>query len=150
LALLHGEADRLEEARSEFEQLAVADFTDLPRDLVWLISIAILSEVCAYLRDDARLAMLYDLLLPYAGRTVVVGAPVIVCLATQEHQWWPAGYEMVWRQTKRALTTCLQSRNPPRGGPRLACVVTSDGGVERETGIEPATTCLEGRCSISW
>ena len=79
LALLHGEADRLEESRSEFEQLAVADFTDLPRDLVWLISVAILSEVCAYLGDDARSAMLYDLLLPYAGRTVVVSAPVIVC-----------------------------------------------------------------------
>ena len=32
--------------------------------------------------------------------------------------------ESVWRRAKRAPTTCLESRRPPFGGPRLACVVT--------------------------
>jgi tetratricopeptide (TPR) repeat protein len=78
-ALLHSEAGRPEKVRDEFEQLAIADFADLPRDVVWLICVALLSEVCAYLGDAARSAKLYDLLLPYAGRTVVAGNPVILC-----------------------------------------------------------------------
>jgi len=79
LALLHSEAGRPEEVRGEFERLATADFADLPRDLVWLVSVALLSEVCAYLGDAARSVTLYNLLLPYAERTVIVSAPVIVC-----------------------------------------------------------------------
>jgi class 3 adenylate cyclase/tetratricopeptide (TPR) repeat protein len=79
LALLHAEADRPDDARGEFEHLATADFAGLPRDVVWLVCVAVLSEVCAYLSDDARSATLYDLLLPYAGRTIVAGNPIILC-----------------------------------------------------------------------
>ena len=38
-----------------------------------------------------------------------------------------AGSEMVSQRTKRAPIACLESRRPPVGGPRLACVVTSNG-----------------------
>ena len=43
---------------------------------------------------------------------------------------------------------CLESRRPPFGGPRYACVGDVRCGVERETGIEPATSCLEGTTSL--
>ena len=69
LAMLYGQLDRLEEARSEFERLAERGFEDLPRDLFWLIGMTLLADGCCALGDRARVAVLYDLLLPYADRT---------------------------------------------------------------------------------
>jgi DNA-binding SARP family transcriptional activator len=73
LALLLVELGRMDEARSEFEALAAADFDDLPRDANWLIGVTLLAEVCGALGDGERAAALYELLEPYAGRNVVVG-----------------------------------------------------------------------------
>jgi class 3 adenylate cyclase len=72
LALLYSELGRETEAEREFERVASADFADLPWDGTWLINVARLSKVCAFLGDGRRAAALYELLLPYAGRTVVV------------------------------------------------------------------------------
>jgi class 3 adenylate cyclase/tetratricopeptide (TPR) repeat protein len=73
LALIYSELERMEEARTEFEHLAQHDFTDLPRDALWMACMTYLVDVCTFLEDRARAATLYQLLLPYAGRTVVVG-----------------------------------------------------------------------------
>jgi tetratricopeptide (TPR) repeat protein len=73
LASLYSELGHEAEARAEFEHLAVNDFADLPGDNSWLIGVTLLSEVCAFLADSRRAATLYKLLLPYAGRNVVVG-----------------------------------------------------------------------------
>ncbi|HTE63439.1 MAG TPA: AAA family ATPase, partial [Solirubrobacteraceae bacterium] len=72
-ALLHLELGREEEARAEFESLAQAGFEALPHDAQWLIAITLLAEVCSRLRDAPRAAELYELLVPYAGRNVIVG-----------------------------------------------------------------------------
>jgi tetratricopeptide (TPR) repeat protein len=84
LAMLYAQLDRLEEARTEFERIAVRDFADLPRDLFWLIGMALLADVCCSLGDHARAAVLYDLLLPYADRTMVTGRAV-VCAGSARH-----------------------------------------------------------------
>jgi tetratricopeptide (TPR) repeat protein len=84
LAMLYAQLERLEEARQEFERVAVNDFAKLPRDLFWLIGMALLAEVCCSLGDVARAAVLYDLLLPYAGRTMVTGRAV-VCAGSASH-----------------------------------------------------------------
>lgn len=73
LASLYRELEREAEARLEFEILAVSDFADLPRDNTWLTGVTLLAEVCAFLGDARRGATLYQLLLPYAGRNVVIG-----------------------------------------------------------------------------
>jgi tetratricopeptide (TPR) repeat protein len=73
LALLHAEQGRLDEARREFEALARADFTDLAENCFWVASVALLAETCAFLHDAARAPRLYEMLSPWAGRTVVVG-----------------------------------------------------------------------------
>jgi tetratricopeptide (TPR) repeat protein len=73
LALIYSELGRTEEARAEFEHLAQHDFADLPRDSLWMGSMTYLADVCSFLGDKARGAALYQLLLPYAGRTVVIG-----------------------------------------------------------------------------
>jgi tetratricopeptide (TPR) repeat protein len=61
------------EARREFEVIAANDFGDLPRDSVWLNTLCVLAEVCAFLDDKARAQTLYDLLLPYCSRNVAAG-----------------------------------------------------------------------------
>ncbi len=73
LALIYSELGRTEEARAEFELLAQHDFADLPRDALWMACMTYLVDVCTFLGDRARAATLYQLLLPYAGHTAVVG-----------------------------------------------------------------------------
>jgi DNA-binding CsgD family transcriptional regulator len=76
LALIYSELGRAREARLEFEHLAQHDFADVPRDTLWVGCMTYLTEVCAFLGDAIRAATLYQLLLPYAGRTVSVGGQV--------------------------------------------------------------------------
>ena len=72
LAALYMEIEREADARSVFERLAGEGFEAIPRDWFWLISMSLLSQVCAYLRDARRAATLYQLLLPFAPRNVCV------------------------------------------------------------------------------
>jgi tetratricopeptide (TPR) repeat protein len=76
LALIYSELGRTREARTEFEYLTRHDFTDLPRDALWMASMTYLTDVCTFLGDTACAAILYKLLLPYAERTVVIGNAV--------------------------------------------------------------------------
>jgi len=72
LMLLYASIGVKEEARREFEQFAANNFADIPRDENWMITITNLAQVCTVLRDQPRAALLYDILLPYAQRCVVV------------------------------------------------------------------------------
>jgi tetratricopeptide (TPR) repeat protein len=72
LASLYAEQERRAEARREFEQLAAHDFTDLPRDNLWLASLSFLAEACANLGDAARATHLYEMLRPFAAHWVVI------------------------------------------------------------------------------
>ena len=67
LALVYATGGDETAARGAFESLAHADFTDFPRDPNWLLTLSILTDVCATLDDRRRAAVLYDLLRPYAG-----------------------------------------------------------------------------------
>ncbi len=81
LATLLCQSGRLGEAREEFSRLAASDFDDIPKDLDWLISIVLLSDVCADLGDGERAALLYAKLEPYAHMNVVIGLAA-VCLGS--------------------------------------------------------------------
>ena len=61
---------------TQLSHLAQHDFADIPRDSLWMGCLSYLADVCTFLRDKNRAAILYELLLPYAGRTVVVGSSV--------------------------------------------------------------------------
>jgi tetratricopeptide (TPR) repeat protein len=73
LALICRILDQRAECKAIFESLASVGFAHLPQDSLWVTALAYLSDVCAYLGDGDRAANLYHLLLPYDGRTVVVG-----------------------------------------------------------------------------
>ena len=60
LAWIYAETGRLDDARREMERLAARDFLDLPRGLYWNVSVAMLAETCAVLRDARRAAILLD------------------------------------------------------------------------------------------
>jgi DNA-binding CsgD family transcriptional regulator len=72
VAALYMEINGHADARSVFEGLAADSFEGVPSDWFWLISVSLLSQVCAYLRDARRAAVLYRLLLPFAERNICV------------------------------------------------------------------------------
>jgi len=96
LAVLYAELGRTADARAEFENLAQYNFADVPRDGVWMGTMTYLVDVCTFLGNQVRADMLYQILLPFAGRNVVVGngttcygavARYLGALATTLGQW---------------------------------------------------------------
>jgi tetratricopeptide (TPR) repeat protein len=70
---LHAELGHREEAALAFEQAAVAGFAKLERNMMWLVALTVLADVCAFLGDAPRAAALEQLMRPYAGRIVLSG-----------------------------------------------------------------------------
>jgi class 3 adenylate cyclase/tetratricopeptide (TPR) repeat protein len=148
LAAAHSQLGREREARAEFEKLSEGDFAALPRDMSWLITLSNLAELCAYLGDACRAASLYELLLPYAGHNVIVGAPTVVCrgsasydlglLATTMGRWDDAArhFEDALRmnaklgtrpwlaRTKHDYAAMLIRRNSPGDGDKAFRLLT--------------------------
>jgi tetratricopeptide (TPR) repeat protein len=73
LGLLYAELGRSAKARTEFETVGAGGWTDLPRDSAWLLTICRAADTCSRLGDRASAAVLYDLLLPFGSRNVVLG-----------------------------------------------------------------------------
>jgi len=81
LAMIYASQGRLDETRENFEIAAANDFTDIPRDTTWLLTLTMLTQAASALGDAARAKLLYDLFAPYNSRTIVAG-PAIVCLGS--------------------------------------------------------------------
>jgi len=78
LAMIYGFQGREDDARENLELVAANDFTDLPRDTTWLLTLTMLTQAVSMLGDAARAKLLYDLFAPYDSRAIVAG-PAIVC-----------------------------------------------------------------------
>lgn len=74
LAMVHCELGAHDEAQAIFESLAIGGFSGIAQDAIRIASMAYLAEVCVWLEDGERALILFDLLLPYAGRNIVFGA----------------------------------------------------------------------------
>jgi eukaryotic-like serine/threonine-protein kinase len=72
LANAYAEAGRHVEARQQLELVAAGDFADIPRDVLWTSAMHALAETVALLRDRAYAERVYELLLPYGDRCVVL------------------------------------------------------------------------------
>jgi len=120
LALFHSSTGRLDEARAEFERLAAHDFADIPLDMLWLITVVLLSEVCVALGDAQRAAILYGLLLPCAGRNIVVGTGTI-CLGAAETSLGPLAATMGrWTEAERHFEDAMQMHRKLEAPPLIA------------------------------
>lgn len=71
--LIRCDSGRAPEARPSFLRLCANRCAAVPQDSHWLMTIAVLGEICVALGDCATAPMLYELLAPYAGRMVTGG-----------------------------------------------------------------------------
>lgn len=74
-ALCFGHVDRRAEAQAELAQLCAQQARALPWDQLWLGALVMLAELAIVLTDHHHATLLYDLLLPFAQRNVMVGVP---------------------------------------------------------------------------
>ena len=95
-------------ARQEFEQLAANEFADLPRNADWMIAMATLAQLCAYLRDGARGALLYERLRPYAERCVVVGHGLVCLGSVQRFLALLAASQRRWEEAEAHFADAVQ------------------------------------------
>jgi DNA-binding CsgD family transcriptional regulator len=120
LAVIYAELERKDAARAEFEALAADDFEGLERDARWLMCIAYLADVCAFLRDAARAGTLYRLLTPFDGHNIVVG-PNIACYgAAARHLGMLAGVMERWTDSERHFEAALEMNGRQAARPWLA------------------------------
>lgn len=84
LAFIEAEAGNPANARAQFEELAADRFAALPDEDTRLVVIALASLTCAALGDGIRAEQLYELLLPYDGRNIVVSEGV-ACVGAAAH-----------------------------------------------------------------
>jgi hypothetical protein len=107
-ALACCEGGRFADARRELRLLAPRRFGGIPRDSVWLLSMAFLSETCEHLADPERAEMLYELLAPFDGRNVtspdaIFAGPVsrylgLLAAARQDREAAEAHFAAAWEQ----------------------------------------------------
>ncbi|HYB99465.1 MAG TPA: AAA family ATPase [Candidatus Limnocylindrales bacterium] len=73
LASIYALQGRIAQARDELERAAGGRFADVPDSYLRLPALSYLSEACAFLGDAERAAILYRMMVPYAGRCIIVG-----------------------------------------------------------------------------
>jgi DNA-binding CsgD family transcriptional regulator len=76
LAALYTDLGMLEDARREFEILAVDDFAAMARDSVWPASLSFLADACVALEDRDRARVLMQELAQFAGQNLMVGMTI--------------------------------------------------------------------------
>ena len=85
LATVLWESGNPADAANELDRLCAHQFRDFPRDGDWLTAMTLAADLCAALRDRERSALVYELLLPFAGVNAVAGIAV-ACLGSVARQ----------------------------------------------------------------
>jgi tetratricopeptide (TPR) repeat protein len=73
-------AGRVEEAAEQWQRGAAEEFRNVDRDLAWLETMALASDVALFLDDVARARTLHELISPYRGHIITSGVGA-VCAA---------------------------------------------------------------------
>ena len=120
LAVLYSELDMQAEARAEFEHLARDNFSTLSRDALWLGCMSFLADVCAYLGDAERAAVLYELLHPYAGHTITVSSAVACYGAAARYLGLLAATMARWEDAAQHFEDALEMNARLNAKPWLA------------------------------
>ncbi len=76
--LIQVETGEVDEPTAELDRLVAGGFELVPRNLLWLPNIALLSLLSAYLQHTEAASQLLQLLQPYEGRNVSGGGNVVV------------------------------------------------------------------------
>ena len=98
---------RKAEARDEFDRLAADGFTGVLDSVSgWSVAAVYLAETCARLNDQARAEVLYEALLPYAGRNPMLG-PLANDSAVSRHLGVLATVTQRWDEAERHFEDAL-------------------------------------------
>jgi tetratricopeptide (TPR) repeat protein len=167
LAVIYAELGRMAEARAEFETLAMHDFADLPRDTMWMGTLSYLADVCNFLKDCGRAETLYKILLPFAGRNVVMGSGAVChgalsrylgALATTLERWDEAARHFeaalamnarmdtcVWlAHTQAQYATMLLARRKPGDRKKASALLDAALATARELGMRALEERITG------
>jgi tetratricopeptide (TPR) repeat protein len=120
LALIFSNLGLREKCQEVFDNLAVDEFAFLPQDSLWVTTLAYLSEVCAFLGDVDRANALYELLLPYDGRSVVVGGATACYGAAARYLGMLAMTMSDWETAERHFQEAIELDARTRAWPWLA------------------------------
>src|SRR6266540_1425772 len=119
LANMLTELGTADEARRELESLGADDFSLLPFDEEWTVSMCLLGETAARLADSARAATIYGLLLPYADR-VAVSYPEISLGPVSRFLGMLAAATAQWNDAERHFADALDLSARISARPSLA------------------------------
>jgi DNA-binding CsgD family transcriptional regulator len=159
LAVMYSELGLRHEAKAELDALAADGFAAVPRDGLWVPSLAYLADVTAFLGDAEHAATIYPLLAPYDGRNIIA-PPNVACygaasrflgmLAATMRRWadaerhFEAALEMNGRQralpwlahTRYQYAAMLLERGRPEDRDRAAVLVEEALATSRELGMQ--------------
>src|SRR5581483_4970626 len=159
IALFHCEQGDWEAARREFDALAACDFAVVLPDGNRPPALALLAEACHLLGDGRRAAVLYELLLPFAARNIVVATSAICygpaarylgLLAATRSRWEEAARHFAdaaamcermgarpWAaHTERDWALMLRARGAPGDEERAAALLASALATARTLGMK--------------
>jgi DNA-binding NarL/FixJ family response regulator len=120
LALVYSELGLAAEARAEFETIAAEGFERVPKDARWVTCMTYLAEVCAFLGDAERAAVLYAELAPFEGRNLIA-PPNVACFgAASRHLGLLAATMKRWPDAERHFEAALAMNARQSGRPWLA------------------------------
>jgi DNA-binding SARP family transcriptional activator/predicted ATPase len=120
MALVHGEMGDSERARVELDELAENRCAALPFDDNWLGAVACLAASCARLGYSERAGELFELLEPYRGHFIVVGAGA-TCLGPVSHfLGLLAALQADWPRAVQLLEEAAESSRAAGSEPWLA------------------------------
>jgi DNA-binding CsgD family transcriptional regulator len=120
LAFIEAEAGNTTEARAQFDELASDRFASLPDEDTRLVVIALATLVCAALGDGIRAEQLYELLLPYEGRNIVVSEGVVCIGASSQYLGMLAATARRWPDAARHFEDAIDLNTQTGGRPWLA------------------------------
>jgi transcriptional regulator with XRE-family HTH domain/tetratricopeptide (TPR) repeat protein len=120
LALIYRLLGNREACKNIFEELAADGFALVPRDSIWVATLAYLTEICSFLGDVDRAATLYKLLAPYEGRAVVVGGATACYGAAGRYLGLLAKTMSDWKSAEHHFEEALNLDAHMRAWPWLA------------------------------
>lgn len=120
LAFIESEAGNMAAARAEFELLAAGRFASIPNEDTLLVVLVLAALVCASLGDGLRAEELYELLLPYDGRNVVVSEGVACVGAAAHYLGLLAAAARRWDDAEAHFESAIALNTKTGGRPWLA------------------------------
>jgi hypothetical protein len=120
LALVYRTLGLKEECSQLFDELAQDDFTTIPKDSMWVTSMAYLTEVCVFLEDEHRAATLYNLLSPHDGYTIVAGGGVACYGAASRYLGMLSRILSEWQISERHFKSAVDLNKRLEARPWLA------------------------------